>query len=261
MSPPTPKPDDDDPKDDNKPSTDKRSKHIYHNKTFDTFASVKGEVIHGLLIDPGAARGLIGADTLKNIIDHVLRPHGKHNQVKWHKSTNKFTGISADPQQSLGLCEIPIGLTGIPHSTFVADVIGGKSSNCPGLIPCQSLLNSGCLLACGYFPNGDGLLGIRASNGTFKCQLLLFTDSGHYLLPIHHFNTKTDSKLDTLIMHESQLLARSAPIPQTPRQQKKIPHKTPHMTFPVGLITEDANDDHVEMTTPPGLGNTQHLFQ
>ena len=118
-------------------------------------------------------------------------------------------------------------------------------------------------MAFGYFPNGDGLLGIRAPNGTYRCQRLLFTDSGHYLLPIHNFNTKTDSKLDTLIMHESQLLARTSKTPQVPQQQKK----TTNMTFPIALITEDSNDHQDaafrnssddqtkenEMTAPPGL--------
>jgi len=265
VSPPTPLQHDDNSKDDKQSTTEARPRYIYHNKTYETFASVKGQVIHGLLIDPGAARGLIGADTLKDIIQYVLKPHGKQNKIKWHKSTNKFTGISAESQQSLGQCEFPIGLKGLQHCTFHADVIGGKGSTCPGLVPCHSLQNSGCLIAFGYFPNGDSLLGIRATNGNFVCQRLLATDSGHTLLPIHHFNTKTDSKLDTLILHESRLLTKSfGKIPRSLQQQDK------HHAFPVGLVTDDkdTHDTHHaeknEMTAPPELALTtssQQHFQ
>ena len=253
MSPPTPKPDDDNSK---KPTTDKRSKYIYHNKSYDTFAlSVKGKTIYGLIVDPGAARGLIGADTLKDIIQHVLKPHGKHRDIKWHRPSGKFQGISAEPQQSLGQCEFPIGLLGI-QGTFTADVIGGKGSMCPGLLPCKALMNNGCLISFGYFPNGDGLMGIRAPNGTLKCQRLLYTDSGHNVLPIHNFDTKADNDLNTLIMHESQFLTKNTKIPRALQDtEKPTKTSTKNTAFPVGLVTDDSNDhaEENEMTAPPGL--------
>ena len=42
--------------------------------TFDTFHFIKGHKMHGILIDFGAAKGLIGSDTLNDIIENILKP-------------------------------------------------------------------------------------------------------------------------------------------------------------------------------------------
>ena len=41
---------------------------------FDTFHFVQNKKVYGILIDPGAAKGLIGSDTLNDIINHILKP-------------------------------------------------------------------------------------------------------------------------------------------------------------------------------------------
>ena len=183
---------------------------IFHSDRYHNFTVIRGHKTYGLLIDPGASRGLIGTDTLADIITHILRPRRLEKFVKWNPSNNKFTGITADPQKSLSLVCFPIGLRGIKNATFTADVLGGISSKCPGLIPLVSLLNAGCIICCGYFANNDGLLGIRTTDGSICAQRLLLTDSGHYLLPIDQFNKPRDWKQDRLVKNEKQQLGRAA---------------------------------------------------
>ena len=125
------------------------------------YTSIRGVTRPGLIVDPGAARGLIGSDTLRVLINVVIKPAGMAKHIRWTSSTNLFTGISAATEKSLGIVSIPIGLAGIAWSTFKADVLGGSASCCPGLIPLSSLLSQGCVISCGHFSNGDGELGIQ----------------------------------------------------------------------------------------------------
>ena len=178
------------------------------NEPMKNFTVVKGNHVYGLIIDPGAARGLIGSDSLREIIENVLKPAKQDKYIKWTKSFNSFTGISAQPQTSIGMVKFPIGLLGMSRAAFRADVLGGQASKCPGLVPLQSLQQQGCVIACGYFKNGDGLLGIRLSSGHFCTQRLLLTDSGHYLMPVHYFNHKNDRRLDQLMTSDYRQLDR-----------------------------------------------------
>ena len=68
------------PQDDDKDDDDDPLHFINHSKqhTFDVFHFVKGKKMHGILIDPGAAKGLVGSDTLHEIIENVLKPSGMH---------------------------------------------------------------------------------------------------------------------------------------------------------------------------------------
>lgn len=173
---------------------------FHQNTDYSNFMAVRGKITYGLLIDPGASRGLIGSETLRNIMQHVIKPHNKQHLVSRSKSNAGFSGISAGVQMSLGRVNIPIGLLGVNRATFTADVIGGDSSNCPGLVPLRTLLSHGCLISCGFFGNGDGVLAIKVTtkNGEAKyaAQRLLWTDSGHYLLPIDNFGRRSNDKLD-----------------------------------------------------------------
>ncbi|CAK0803910.1 unnamed protein product, partial [Prorocentrum cordatum] len=94
---------------------------VYQSDRFHNFTVIKGLKAHGLLIDPGASRGLIGTDTFADIVAQILRPRRLEKFVKWKPSINKFTGITADPQKSLSLVSFPIGLQGIKNATFAAD--------------------------------------------------------------------------------------------------------------------------------------------
>ena len=217
---------------------------------------IKGKKYYGLLVDPGASRGIIGTDTLAEIIEHILKPRRLEKHIVWHQSNNKFTGITADPQKSLSLVKFPIGLIGIRNATYSADVLGGISSKCPGLIPLASLLNAGCIISCGYFSNGDGLLGIRTTDGTIRAQRLLLTDSGHYLLPIDNFNKPRDWKTDRLARNEQQQLGRAAQRQLPPSKtmdfyshQHHSQQSTTTAAFVTGLYTESDKQDTVPATS------------
>ena len=172
-----------------------------------------GGVNHpGLLVDPGASKGLIGSDTLKYIFDTVLRPRNLLRFVEWHSSGATFTGISTNTEHSVGRVKFPIGLAGIPWATFGADVIGGASSWCPGLMPLKTLSAMHCILACGWHPNGDGVLGVWHS-GTWKPQHLYLTDTGHYMLRVDQFGQRPESitSLGKTVKSLSQALPKKAP--------------------------------------------------
>ena len=210
----------------------------FPNNLYKAFTAVKGLMLYGLLIDPGAARGLIGSDTLRDIFEYVLKPFRMLDRVRKRPSGNRFTGISPTPEHSLGLVKFPIGLKGIDKAFFECDVIGGMASKCPGLVPLQSLLKLGCVISCGYFNNGDGLLGIRQSRkNQFSAQRLLLTDSGHYLLEISHFSGKRDKGLDKLIAHDNKKLERSARNPPAKSSTETV--------FVSGFLAGD-DDDHYD---------------
>ena len=219
---------------------------INHSKqhTFDVFHFVRGKKMHGILIDPGAAKGLVGSDTLHEIIVNVLKPATIHKRATWHKSNNKFTGISADPQLSLGMVQFPIGLKGCKHVEFFCDVIGGASSKCPALMPLISMLNTGCLISCGYFSSGDGVLGMRMQDVSFRTQRLLYTDSGHYLLPIHHFNKPADENPNKITKQDFRKLQKEH------SKKARTHHDHRHnLTSPVALHEEnDANKEDTHTT-------------
>ena len=161
------------------------------------FTSVHGITRRGLLVDPGASKGLIGSEQLRLICDDVLVPNNMAHLLTWHPSTAKFSGISVSKSEnSIGLVKFPIGLLGLKRAGYSADVIGGPASMCPGLIPLRTLMANGCLMACGFFPGGDGVLAIKVENQRWAAQRLLLTDSGHYLLPIDHFNAPSDPTLN-----------------------------------------------------------------
>ncbi len=63
-------------------------------QNYKIFNTVRGIARTGLLVDPGASKGLIGYDTLCRIIEEVLRPAGLADQVKW-------TAAEAVPSPSL----------------------------------------------------------------------------------------------------------------------------------------------------------------
>ncbi len=207
---------------------------------FQNFTCVNGRPRPGLIVDPGAARGLIGSDSLRDIINTILRPAGKDHLVKWKQSNNKFTGISTDEQHSVGLVNFPIGLLGISNATFTADVIGGASSRCPGLVPLVTLLAQGGVISCGYFANKDGVMGIRSPHG-FCAQRVHLTDSGHYLLPIDNFHRQRQIGLDRCISTDHRQLSRAAH-----RQLGKDRHSSPssRVTLLTTLATTTEEESH-----------------
>ena len=181
---------------------------------------IGGKEYFGLLLDPGASRGIMGTDTLQCIITHVLEPLGKTRDIGWAASAANFSGIASHIQRSIAMVTLPIGLMGLQGSVFKADILGGDASQCPGLMPLRSLIGAGALSAFGCFSNGDGIIAFRDARTQRMCpQRMYSTDSGHYLLPIDQFDKPIDEKLvDFMIKHFTYKLSRN---PAGPGQRTK----------------------------------------
>ena len=157
------------------------------NDAFAIYQTIGGIQTAGLLIDPGASRGLIGFECFKVILRDVLRPHHLEKEVQWKNSNASFTGISSTTEKSKGQVTFPVGLNLIGKSTFTADTISG---GCSALVPLVSLRKAKSIMLCDVFPDGTGLLLLHHSSQRgplLAPQRLLLTDSGHYLLQIHFF--------------------------------------------------------------------------
>ncbi|CAE8712610.1 unnamed protein product [Polarella glacialis] len=154
------------------------------------YRSVRGVKRHGLLIDPGAASGLIGSDTLKEFRDEILLPLGF--DIICRPTTQNVSGISGKPEPALSRVTMPI-FPGIKSSTFTADVIGKQGSKCPALLPNPSIRAANMGLLTNFFENGDGMLTVH-DNGKRLLYRCLLTESGHYILPTD--NVKNNNNVD-----------------------------------------------------------------
>ncbi len=154
------------------------------------YHSVRGVKRHGLLIDPGAASGLIGSDTLKEYRDAILLPQGI--DIICRPTTQNVSGISGKPEPALSRVTMPI-FPGIKSSTFTADVIGKQGSRCPALLPNPSMRAANMGLLTNFFENGDGML-IVHDEGKRLLYRCLLTESGHYILPTD--NIKNNNNVD-----------------------------------------------------------------
>ena len=155
---------------------------------------VKGEKRRGLVIDPGAASGLIGSETLRDLIDHCVAPFGKEKDVVINKVIRSpVSGISGGSDRTLGQVTVPLRTSGCPIIiSYTGEVIGGDGSLCPALIGNPSLRKMHCAIFTEHFVNGDGLLVLNSmqdTNEPMKMMRLLLTDSGHYILPTDHQQT------------------------------------------------------------------------
>eukprot|EP00959_Pyramimonas_sp_CCMP1952_P094651 1979904-Pyramimonas_sp.AAC.1 len=86
--------------------------------------SVRGRQRLGLIVDPGASKGLGGTDAVREICDHLLWPKGQDITLK--NSHSKLSGIDGKASPSLGLGTIPLNLKALPRSTFTMDLLGGS---------------------------------------------------------------------------------------------------------------------------------------
>ena len=91
--------------------------------------TVRGVPRHGLLVDPGAARGLMGITTVNEFEAKVLAPLG--HAVGRKNSTAMLSGIEGRAQPAHSKCSIPLGLDG-DVVYFQCDTIGGafELNNC-----------------------------------------------------------------------------------------------------------------------------------
>ena len=156
-----------------------------------TYHTVKGEKRRGLLIDPDAASGLIGSETLKDIMEHCLPRERQQDHVSWSQKTTSVAGFSGEADETLGEVMLKLS-TSNRDISYRGDVLGGAGSLCPALVTLvgnPTLRQQKAALDSEWFSNGDGLLVIHGEEmlGPDKKPVLirlLLTDSGHYLLPV-----------------------------------------------------------------------------
>ena len=153
----------------------------------DVFFTVRGERRRGLIVDPGAASGLVGTETLRDMIQSCIAPHGKEDNIQY--SFDKCTpvsGISGEADHTLGEVVLPL-TTGGQAIQFKGEMIGGPGSLCPALVSNPALRKLKGKIFSDFFENGDGLLATGPYNfnelNDMKFFRLLLTDSGHYILP------------------------------------------------------------------------------
>ena len=148
------------------------------------FHTVHGVKRRGLLIDPGAAAGLIGSETLRDLMESC---NMKAEDITWTESTASITGISGEPDKALGRVKLKLPFKNM-EATFTADVIGKSGSLCPALVGNPALCEMRFSLHSRWFDNGDGLLVTwdvkRSQDAQMHTFRVLLTDSGHYLLPL-----------------------------------------------------------------------------
>ena len=231
-----------------------------------SYHTVLGEKRRGLLVDPGAASGLIGSETLRDIIETCL-PSG--DDVQWSREKqNSVSGINGQPESTLGEVRIPLGFSGA-DGTFAADVLGGEGSMCPALLSNPSLRKKKASLLLDYFDNGDGVMVVSDGADGWHYLRLLLTDSGHYLLPIDHHSRTADS---TRKQVEKQLFVWSEgiraqwpdvrhcflqrPLSSPCREHERSDYATQNTSSTTSASTTIAENNHNQDTTMPKTSST-----
>eukprot|EP00959_Pyramimonas_sp_CCMP1952_P049684 1038302-Pyramimonas_sp.AAC.1 len=108
----------------------------------------------GIIVDPGAAAGLMGTDTMKDYVRTYLKDAGLEYTLAPSNST--FSGIDGNADPGLAVVTMPLGAPGVQDITFKADLMGGSGSKCPGLLPLPSLLEYNAALFCDILDHRDG---------------------------------------------------------------------------------------------------------
>ena len=93
----------------------------------DAFHVVRGKRIPGLLVDPGAASGLVGTDTLRELMQAV--PPGFEEAIQWQPSSTQVTGISGQSDATLARISIPFEVDSVNAGSnvpaeYTADFVG-----------------------------------------------------------------------------------------------------------------------------------------
>ena len=155
--------------------------------TINSYHLIHGIKRRGLLVDPGAAAGLIGSETLRDLICECLTPQGLQDQIQWRERTTSVTGISGKGDETMAEVSFRFALGTEKTGTFTGDVLGGDGSLCPPLISNPSLRSLRAVICSSWFENGDGLLVCPSDDGKPENSTmirLLLTDSGHYIIPM-----------------------------------------------------------------------------
>ena len=176
--------------------------------------TIRGSIRHGLIIDPGAGRALIGIDTLRHYRDEVLQPHGVSVSTRASKST--VTGVDGRTDPSIGVCDMKLYLKGYGALDIYwnPDMMGESGLQCSSPLWKDPLVSYRATIMENALPHKNGILALLpVANLTVPkaAELLLFRplfiDSGHYFLQIDEVNL-TESEL----RHELDILRRAAAV-------------------------------------------------
>ena len=97
----------------------------------DVFHTVAGQRRRGLIIDPGAANGLVGSETLRDLLAHVDMARQVESTLEWRPKRSEVTGISGAADTTLGEITMMLPmLSGLEGANYKADVIGGDACSC-----------------------------------------------------------------------------------------------------------------------------------
>ena len=111
-------------------------------------------------------------------------------------SEQRFSGIGGGSNKSCGSVQ-QLCVVGRLTINYVSDLIGGSGSWCPMLLGLPPLIQHRTTVMHGLLDNQDGLMMLQPEveqestecestgdkNNETYCFRLLYTDSGHYLLP------------------------------------------------------------------------------
>ena len=178
--------------------TPRHSTHYGHSDGMEVYLTIQGRRRRGLIIDPGAANGLVGSETLRDLLQHCDLSEQVKSSITWAEKQSEVTGISGSADTTLGeVClRLPM-LKGLRDACYVADVVGGEASCCPALVGNPALVKMGAIIASSWFENKDGLLivpGEGDAGESMQLLRLLYTDSRHYMLPLDEVTNAQDEK-------------------------------------------------------------------
>ena len=233
----------------------------FHNTYMDgQYFSVKGEKRYGLLIDPGAASGLVGSDTLRELVDQCVKPAGRQGEmVIDHGKVVPVSGINGTTESTLGQVTVPL-VSGGHALTYTADVLGGEGSYCPALVGNPALRDMNAVIFSNWFQGGDGLIMVGAPQEDImhhRMFRLLLTDSGHYMLPTDQGNSE---KVPGQAKREAVLFCAKAAARSTELWTDVHPRVQHCFVSSVGMqagVDRGENNENGEIgDNPDGIGKT-----
>ena len=160
------------------------------NDQYDNYHLIKSSNRFGFIVDPGAASGLVGTDS---VLEYQSAGFPYCDSCDVEPSNGKSTGIDGKPTPGLGMLRQIAQISRL-KVRWNGEMIGQAGSFCPFLLPLPPLIEPRAILVHGLYSNGDGALIFAPTASTPKVKSpeacgdvhiarVLLTDSGHYLLP------------------------------------------------------------------------------
>eukprot|EP00439_Symbiodinium_sp_Y106_P007567 s6027_g1.t1 len=99
--------------------TPRHSTHYGHSDGMEVYLTIQGRRRRGLIIDPGAANGLVGSETLRDLLQHCDLSEQVKSSITWAEKQSEVTGISGSADTTLGevLLRLPM-LKGLRDASY-----------------------------------------------------------------------------------------------------------------------------------------------